>query len=111
MLDVSIETFAQNCLNPCGKSLDHNTVKLGSADVPRLYSVCKYLKLVFVTSDLPSLFIPASDSVTQVGSPVNNSLYSGVLANLIILNFIIKWSINSCASTSSIKPSFKSLSI
>ena len=42
------------------------------------------------TSVLPSMPIPPIESVTQVGSPENNSLYSGVLANFTNLNFIMK---------------------
>ena len=73
--------------------------------------MCKYLNDVLVTNVLPSTPCPPIDSVTQVGSPENRSLYSGVLKNLIILNFIINWSINSCASSSVMIPACKSLSI
>ena len=49
-------------------------------------------------------------SVTHTGSPLNSALYSGALKNLTNLNFITKWSINSCASDSVSKPAFRSLS-
>ena len=55
-----------------------------------LYNVCKILNEFLVTNDLPSSPIPPIDSVTQTGSPENNASYSGVLKNLIILNFITK---------------------
>jgi len=54
---------------------------------------------------------PPIDSVTQVGSPPNNSLYSGVLKCLTNLNFIINWSTISWASFSVINPASKSLSM
>ena len=44
----------------------------------------------FVTSVLPSIPIPPILSVTHTGSPLNNSLYSGVLKNLTSLSFITK---------------------
>src|SRR5574344_138604 len=91
--EVSIEILAQNFLNSSGNCLDHRTVIFGSGAVPKFANVCRYLNDVFVTNDLPSKAIPARDSVTHVGSPENSALYSGVLANLTNLNFMMKWSI------------------
>ena len=91
--EVSIDTLAQNFFQVSGNFSLHNTVKFGSGEVPMLYNVCKILNEFFVTIDLPSAPIPPIDSVTQTGSPENNASYSGVLKNLMILNFITKWSI------------------
>ena len=99
-----------NFLNPSGSLVDHNTVKFGSGAGPKFSNVCKILKEFFVTKVLPSIPIPPILSVTHTGSPLNNSLYSGVLRNLTNLNFITKWSIISWASSSVIVPFFKSLS-
>ena len=52
---------------------------LGSGAVSKFVRVCKSLKEVFVTKDSPFSVIPPIDAVTQVGSPENNSSYSGVL--------------------------------
>ena len=38
---VSMETCAQNRLNPSGSAGDHSTVRFGSGAAPRLYSVCR----------------------------------------------------------------------
>ena len=102
---------AQYCLKLWGNLLDHKTVKFGSGAVPKFSNVWRYLNEFFVTKGLPSIPTPPIDSVTQVGSPENNSLYSGVLANFTRRNFIMKWSIISWASASVMIPSFKSLSI
>ena len=73
--------------------------------------MCKTLNEFLVTNVLPSTPIPPMLSVTQTGSPLNNSLYSGARRNLTSLNFITKWSINSWASSSVITPFSKSFSI
>ena len=75
-----------------GKRVDHNTVKFGSGAGPKLSNECKKRNEFLVTIGRPSIPTPPIDSVTQVGSPENNSLYSGVRANLTIRNFIMKWS-------------------
>ena len=80
-------------LNPSGNLVDHRTVKFGSGAGPKFSNVCKILNEFLVTNVLPSIPIPPILSVTQTGSPLNNSLYSGVLKNLTNLNFITKWSI------------------
>ena len=71
-----------NSLNASGSLVDQRTVKFGSGAGPKLSNVCKKRNEFFVTNGRPSRAIPPIDSVTQVGSPLNNSLYSGVLANL-----------------------------
>src|SRR5947207_6198820 len=75
---VSIATFALKLRKPSGRLGEYQIVRFGSGAGPRLYSVCRKRKLVLVTSDRPSSPMPAMDSVTQVGSPANNSSYSGV---------------------------------
>src|SRR5690625_133877 len=92
---VSIDIFAQYFLKFVGNSVDHKTVKFGSGAGPKLSNVCKKRYEFLVTSGRPSSAIPAIASVTQVGSPLNNSLYSGVLANLTNRNFMTKWSTSS----------------
>ena len=62
----------------------------GSGAGPKFTKECNILKEFLVTKVLPSTPIPPMPSVTQTGSPLNNSLYSGVLKNLINLNFITK---------------------
>jgi len=69
---VSMETCAQNRLNPSGSPGDQSTVRFGSGAGPRLYRVCRQRKLVRVTSGRPSRPMPPIDSVTQVGSPENS---------------------------------------
>ncbi len=71
--------FAQYFLKPSGRNLLQSTVRLGSGAVSRFVRVWRKRKEFFVTSVLPSVPIPPIDSVTQVGSPPNSSLYSGVL--------------------------------
>ena len=95
-----MESSAQNFLNFSGSPTDQSTVRLGSGAGPRLLSVCKILNEDFVTSVLPSTPVPPIDSVTHVGSPEKSSLYSLIRINLIILSFITKWSISSCAPSS-----------
>ena len=107
---VNIDIFAQYFLKFSGNFSDHKIVMFGSGAVPKLINVCKYLYDVFVTNDLLSS-IPPIDSVTQVGSPANNSLYSGVLNWRAILSLIINWSISSWASSSVKIPSLISFSI
>ncbi|MNI59373.1 hypothetical protein D3C73_1145320 [compost metagenome] len=80
-------------MNPSGNLSDHNTVIFGSGADPKLVKVCRYLKEFLVTNVLQLTPIPPNDSVTQVGSPANKSLYSGVLKCLTNLNLIINWSI------------------
>src|SRR4051794_37996437 len=65
--EVSIDTCVQNRLNPAGSAGDQNTVMFGSGAGPRLYCVCRYRKLVRVTSGRPSAPTPPIDSVTHVG--------------------------------------------
>ncbi len=77
-------------MNFLGSFVDQSTVKFGSGAGPKLSKVCRYRKEVFVTRALPSIPTPPIDSVTQVGSPENSALYSGVLANFINRSFIIK---------------------
>ena len=72
--EVLIDIFAQYSLNPCGNLVDHNTVKFGSGAGPKLSNVCNTRNEFLVTNGNPSVDIPAIDSVTQVGSPENNSL-------------------------------------
>ena len=80
----------QYLLKLSGRFLDHRTVKFGSGAGPRLINECKTLYEFFVTKVLPSTPIPPMLSVTQTGSPLNNSLYSGALKKRTNLNFIIK---------------------
>ena len=61
---------------------------LGSGAAPKLINVCRYLNVVLVTNE-PFGHIPPKLSVTQVGSPANKSLYSGVLKCLANLNLIM----------------------
>ena len=75
-------------------------VRLGSGAGPRLNSVCRNRKLVFVTRDRPSSPMPPMDSVTQVGSPANSSSYSGVRRKRTIRNLITKSSTISWACDS-----------
>ena len=91
-----------------GKRVDQRTVKFGSGAGPKFTNVCKKRKLFLVTNGRPSSPTPAIDSVTQVGSPENNALYSGVRANLTKRNFITKWSTSSCACSSVNVPFSKS---
>ena len=56
-----------------------STVIFGSGAGPKFVNVCKNLNEFLVTSGLPFTPTPPIDSVTQVGSPANKSLYSGVL--------------------------------
>jgi hypothetical protein len=74
--EVSIDTWAQKRLKPSGRASLHSTVRFGSGAAPILYSVWRKRKVVLVTSARPSSPMPASDSVTQVGSPAKIS-YSG----------------------------------
>ena len=90
-----IEVLAQNFLKFAGSFVLHRTVMFGSGAGPRFSSVWRYLNEVFVTIGTPSIETPPIDSVTQVGSPENSELYSGVLANLTSLSFMIKWSTSS----------------
>src|SRR3954451_13133877 len=106
-----IDIFATYFLNASGNLVDQRIVKFGSGAGPKLSNVCKKRKELFVTNGRPSSAIPPIDSVTQVGSPLYKSLYSGVLANLTRRSFIIKWSTNCCASFSVKVPFCKSLSI
>ncbi len=85
-----MDVLAQNILNFSGSLVDHSTVKLGSGAVPRLFRVCRNRKDIFVTMCLPSIPTPPMDSVTQVGSPENRALYSGVRANFTSRSFITK---------------------
>ena len=73
-----------------GNLSDHKTVKFGSGAGPKFVNVCKILKEFLVTKVLPSTPIPPTLSVTQTGSPLNSSLYSGARKKRIIRNFIIK---------------------
>ena len=73
-----------------GRSEEYNTVMFGSGDGPMFSNVCKKRKSVFVTMERPSTPIPARSSVAHTGSPENNWLYEGILANFTILNFIVK---------------------
>ena len=61
---------------------------LGSGAVSKFSRVCKILNDVFVTKLLPFVSVPPILQVTQVGSPENNSSYSGVLKCLTSLSFI-----------------------
>lgn len=90
-----MEYLAQNSLNFFGNRLDQSTVKLGSGAGPIFANVCNIRNDVLVTKVLPSMPIPPTDSVAQIGSPANKSLYSGVRIKRTIRNFITKWSINS----------------
>ena len=74
-MDILLQYF----LNPSGNFSDQRTVMFGSGADDKFVNVCKNLNDVFVTNVLPSSPIPPSTSVTQFGSPANNSLYSGVL--------------------------------
>ena len=85
---VLILIIEQKSLKARGKLSDHKTVMFGSGDVSILIKVCKNLNEVFVTKVLPSTPIPPIDSVTQVGSPANNSSYSGVRKCLTILSLM-----------------------
>src|SRR4051794_31935587 len=87
---VSIATLAEKRRNPSGSSGEYQMVRLGSGAGPRLYNVWRKRKLVLVTRGRPSSAIPAIDSVTQVGSPANNSSYSGVRRKRTILSLITK---------------------
>ena len=69
--------FSRVFLKFSGKRSDHRTVRFGSGAGPKLIRVCKKRKDIFVTMWRPSLHIPPMDSVTQVGSPLNSSSYSG----------------------------------
>jgi len=71
-------TLAQNFLKCSGRLALHSTVRLGSGAGPRLYRVLSMRKAVLVTMGLPASSWPARTQVTQVGSPANRSLYSGV---------------------------------
>src|SRR5215475_15709090 len=75
---VSIATLAANLRKLSGNFGEYQMVRFGSGAGPRLYSVCRKGKLVFVTSGRPSSPTPPMDSVTQVGSPAKSSSYSGV---------------------------------
>ena len=83
-----IDVFAQNFFHVSGSFVDQSTVIFGSGAAPILLSVLRYLYDIFVTMCLPSTPIPPNDSVTHVGSPANNELYSGVRANLIQRSFM-----------------------
>ena len=98
-------------MNPSGNLSDHKTVIFGSGAGPKFIKVWRYLNEFLVTNGLPFTPIPPIPSVTQVGSPANKSLYSGVLKCLTNLNFIINWSINSWASNSVKVPALRSLSM
>ena len=67
----------------------------GSGEGPMVYRVFKKRKVFLVTKVRPSKPIPPNDSVAQIGSPENNSSYSGVRKKRTIRNFMTKWSINS----------------
>ena len=90
-----MDILAQNFLKFRGSLTLHRTVMLGSGAGPRLFSVFRYLKEVFVTMGTPSIETPPMDSVTHVGSPENRELYSGVLANFTRRSFMMKWSTSS----------------
>ena len=83
-----MEISAQYFLKLEGSFFDQSTVRLGSGAGPRLSSVCRIRKEFFVTSVRPSTPMPPIDSVTQVGSPENSSLYSLMRMNLTILSFM-----------------------
>jgi len=55
--------------------------------------------------------IPPMASVTHVGSPANNSLYSGVRRYLMRRHLRTSWSTSSCASTSVSLPAAMSRSM
>src|SRR5690625_5737301 len=97
---VSIDIFAQNFLKLLGNFSDQRTVKFGSGAGPRLSNVCRNRNEFFVTSGVPSLAIPPMHSVPHVGSPENNSLYSGVRANFPKRRFITQRSTSSSSSSS-----------
>ena len=97
-------------MNAFGRLTDHKTVKFGSGAAPKFSRVWRILNEFLVTIVLPSILIPPMLSVTQTGSPENNSLYSGALKKRTILSFITNWSISSWTSSSVINPAFKSLS-
>ena len=109
--EVDMDTCAQYLLKFMGRLVDHSTVRLGSGAGPRFSSVCSTRNEFLVTSVLPSTPMPPIDSVTQVGSPENSSLYSFMRINFTMRNFITKWSIISCACSSVSTPRFKSRSI
>lgn len=73
-----MEHCAQKRLKGSGRFARQSTVRLGSGAGPILYSVCSMRKDVLVTRWLPSVLQPARTQVTQVGSPANRALYSGV---------------------------------
>src|SRR6478736_4214829 len=92
-----MDIFVAYSLNASGNLVDQRIVKFGSGAGPKLFKVFKNRNEFFVTSGRPSRAIPPIDSVTQVGSPLYKSLYSGVLANFTRRSFITKWSTISCA--------------
>src|SRR5690606_23042211 len=83
-----MDILAAYFLKFSGNCVDQRMVKFGSGAGPKLSNVCKKRKEFFVTIGRPSRAIPAMDSVTQVGSPLKSSLYSGVLANFTRRSFI-----------------------
>ena len=105
-----METLAQKRRKLRGNRSDHNTVRFGSGAGPRLYRVCRKRKLFLVTRGRPSLPMPPMDSVTQVGSPENSSLYWGVRRKRTIRSFMTKWSMNSWISDSVKMPCLRSRS-
>ncbi len=106
--EVSIDTWAEKSLKPCGSCADQKTVRFGSGAGPRLYSVCKKRNEVLVTRVRPSSPMPPMASVTQVGSPENSSSYSGVRKNRTMRSLMTKSSISSWANSSVIVPSARS---
>ena len=72
-----MDILAQYFLKLTGSVSAHKTVIFGSGAGPKLVKLCKYLKEFLVTSGFPLLETPPIASVTQVGSPANNSSYSG----------------------------------
>ena len=67
-----MEVSAQKSRKPFGRFSDHSTVRFGSGAGPSVFSVFSMRKDDLVTSGRPSMAMPPSDSVTQVGSPENS---------------------------------------
>ena len=85
-----MDKSAQKSLKLLGSLVDQRTVIFGSGAGPKFISVYNIRYEFLVTKVLPSIPIPPMDSVTQTGSPLNNSLYSGVRKKRIKRNFITK---------------------
>ena len=85
-----MEVLAQKRLKFLGNLVDHSTVRLGSGAVPR-FSRGVEIAVGHFGYHMPPVDPHAPmDSVTQVGSPENRALYSGVLANFTRRSFMIK---------------------